>query len=159
MSPKTTITEEIQELRGMPVPALVIRYETEFGKPPRSKHREHLWRRIAWKIQERRFGGLSQVAKAKLDELIGELDLPLGQKPQVVTGEIGKKSKPGMPAVGTVLTRVWRGTEIRATVVENGIEHDGVVHRSLSAAACAITGSHWNGRLFFGLTVRKGARS
>ena len=141
----------------MKVPDLVTRYEEVFGKKPRVKHREHLWRRIAWKIQEQRFGGLSSVAKQRLDELISELDLPIGKPARIATGGLSQSSKPGMPAVGTVLTRDWRGSEVRATVVENGIEVDGIVHRSLSAAAKAITGSHTSGRLFFGLTIRSKA--
>jgi hypothetical protein len=40
-------------------------------------------------------------------------------------------------------------------VVEDGFEYDGKVHKSLSAVAKAITGAHWNGRLFFGLTARQ----
>lgn len=155
MKTQKPITEEIHELRGMAVPELVVRYEQEFGKPPRVKHKEHIWRRIAWKIQERRFGGLSAVAKKRLDELITELDLPLGKPGRTVSGGLPRSSKPGMPVVGTVLKRSWRGAEIRAVVQENGIEHEGVVYSSLSAAAAAITGAHWNGRLFFGLTTRK----
>lgn len=151
-----TIADEITELRSMSVPELVTRYEATHGKPPRVKHREWLWRRIAWRIQEQRFGGLSQVAKQRLDELIADLDVPLTRGQRTVSGAI---PKPGMPTVGTVLTRMWRGTEIRATVVDGGIEHDGVVYGSLSAAAKAITGAHWNGKLFFGLTQRKKARS
>ena len=52
-----TITDEIQELHEMAVPELVDRYEALFGKPPRVKHRDWLWRRCAWKLQEQRFGG------------------------------------------------------------------------------------------------------
>ena len=56
-----------------------------FGKRPAGlKHREWLWRRIAWKIQEQRFGGLSTVAKRRLDELIADLDLPLQAEPKSV---------------------------------------------------------------------------
>ena len=40
-------------------------------------------------------------------------------------------------------------------VLDEGFEYDGVVYRSLSAVATAITGSHWNGKLFFGITKRK----
>ncbi len=149
------ITEEIAELRGMTVADLVVRYEQVFGKPPRAKHREWLWRRIAWRIQEQRFGGLSNVAKRRLDELIGELDVPLGER--TVRGKMNVRAKPGDPAMGTSLVREWRGTEVTATRVEGGWECDGVVHRSLSAVAKAMTGSHWNGKLFFGLTKRKGA--
>ncbi len=67
--PKQTITQEIQQLRSMAVPELVERYEAVHGKPPRVKHKDWLWRRIAWKVQEQRFGGLSEVAKRRLDEL------------------------------------------------------------------------------------------
>ncbi len=155
MSPRKSITQEIAELRAMGVPELAERYEAVFGKPPRVKHRDWLWRRIAWKIQEARFGGLSEVAKRRLDELIAELDLPLGQR--TVNGKVAR-SRPGNPPLGTTLTRVWKGQEVRTTAVDDGWEYDGVVHRSLSAVAKAVTGSHWNGRLFFGLKSRSRAR-
>ena len=67
------------------------------------------------------------------------------------------EAKPGDQPVGTTLTRVWRGNEIRTTRVEGGWEYDGVMYRSLSAVAKAVTNSHWNGRLFFGVTKRKRA--
>ena len=58
------------------------------------------------------------------------------------------------PLPGTVLTREYKGREVRVRVLEKGFEYEGQPYRSLSAVAKAITGSHWNGRLFFGL--RKG---
>jgi hypothetical protein len=137
------IADEIAELRALAVPELVERYKAVFGKPPRVKHREWLWRRVAWKIQEQRFGGLSVVAKRRLEELISELDIPLAA------------ARPRSPTVGTSVARVWKDREIRATSVENGWEHEGVVYRSLSAVAKHVTGSHWNGRAFFGLTKRR----
>ena len=60
-----------------------------------------------------------------------------------------------VPPPGTVLTRRFKGHEYRVSVLPNGFEHDGDVYRSLSAVAHAITGSHWNGLLFFGLTKPK----
>ena len=151
--PARPIAEEIAELRGLPVAELVVRYEAVYGKPPRVKHREWLWRRIAWKIQEQRFGGLSGAARKKLDELITEIDIPL------VAGRREPEKRPnrinGEPQVGTTLVRVWRGREILATRIDEGWECDGVVHRSLTAVAKAVTGTHWNGKLFFGLTKRK----
>ena len=113
------------------------------------KHREHLWRRIAWKIQEQRFGGLSGAARKKLDELIAEIDIPLVlEKP--------KQEKPahrinGELQVGTTLLRIWRDREILATRTDEGWEHDGVVYSSLTAVAQAATGSHRSGRAFFGV--------
>ncbi len=150
-----SIADEITDLRGMCVADLVERYESAFGKPPRAKHREWLWRRIAWRIQEQRFGGLSTVAKRRLDELIAELDVPLGER--TVRAKVNVRAKPGDPVMGTTLVREWQGTDVTATRVDGGWECDGVVHRSLSAVAKAVTGSHWNGRLFFGLSKRKGA--
>ena len=67
----------------------------------------------------------------------------------------GSPRKTRDPLVGTVLTRNWRGQEIRVTALESGYEYDDVVYRSLSAIAREVTGSHWNGKLFFGLTTRR----
>ena len=103
------------------------------------KHREHLWRRIAWKIQEQRFGGLSGAARKKLDGLIAEIDIPLAaerrepeKRPNRINGE---------PQVGTTLVRVWRDREVHTTRTDVGWEHHGVVYRSLTAVAKAVTGT------------------
>ena len=130
------VADEIAELRTLAVPELVERYQTVFGKPPRVKHRDWLWRRIAWKIQEQRFGGLSVVAKRRLDELVAGIDIPI--------------AAPRSPTPGTSVVRIWKDREIRATSVEGGWEHEGVVYRSLSAVAKHVTGAHWSGPAFFG---------
>ena len=151
------ITEEIAELRTLDVRALVERYEQVFGKPPRSRHRSWLWRRIAWGVQAARYGGLSDVAKRRIDELIGEQDLPLGNG-RTVRDSIPRPTKPGSLPIGSALTRTWRGKQIVVAVVADGYMHDGVLYRSLSAVANAITGSHVSGRAWFGLTDRKATR-
>lgn len=150
-----TIAKEIMELRELEVPELLTRYEEVFGKSPRIKRREWLWRRIGWKIQENRFGGLSVIAKQRLEELIADIDLELGGNQRSVSGGFRKPRKPGEPVIGTTLLRAWRGRQIEVRVVEEGYEFDHVLFRSLSALAKAVTGAHWNGRLFFGLTKRQ----
>jgi len=148
-----TLNEELAELRALDRDALIERYRAETGRAPRQRNVAWLVRRLAWKAQERRLGGLSATARETLDRLIGEIELPTGErKPK--TGGVMKKKSTGM-SVGTTLTRVWHDKEIRVTVIDGGFEHDGVIHKSLSAVAHEITGSHWNGRLFFGLTARK----
>ena len=154
----SNVTMEIKKLRAMKVPDLVDRYTELFGKPPRVKHREHLWKRCAWKVQENRFGGLSRMAKDRLEELIAEINLPLGEKTRTVSGVLKKNRRPDDPAPGTVLTRTWKSQEIRVLVRDDGYECNGELFRSLTAVARAITGSRWNGRLFFGLTNRKKAQ-
>jgi hypothetical protein len=53
---------------------------------------------------------------------------------------------------GTVLTRTYRGRRIEVKVLPDGtFEHEGKPFRSLSAVAKAVTGTHWNGHVFFGL--------
>lgn len=142
------IQDVLHELQGLDVPALVHRYAALHGRPPRVKNRSWLLRRCAWKEQELRFGGLSTVARRRIGELQAQLDLPglLGEAS--VTANNGK---PGDVPVGTRLEREWRGQVVVATRRDSGWEVDGVVHRSLSAAAKAITGSHISGPAFFGL--------
>ncbi len=153
-----SVAEEIEKLRTMKVPDLVERYTDLFGKPPGVKNREHLWKRCAWKVQENQFGGLSGKAKERLEELITEIDLPLGEKTRTVSGVLKKNRRPDDPAPGTTLTRIWKGQKIQVLVRDDGYEWDGDLFRSLTAAARAVTGSKWNGRLFFGLTNRKKAQ-
>ena len=75
----TDISREIDALRKLPVPELVERYRELWDKEPRCRNREHLWKRCAWRLQEIRLGGLSGVAKDKLEQLISELDLQIGR--------------------------------------------------------------------------------
>ena len=58
------------------------------------------------------------------------------------------------PLPGAVLVREYRGREIRVTVLPEGFEHEGRVHRSLTAVAREVTGSHWNGFHFFGMRTK-----
>ncbi len=54
-----------------------------------------------------------------------------------------------------VLVRQYRGRELRLVIHDDRFELDGQSFRSLSEAARHVTGSRWNGRLFWGLTQRK----
>ena len=155
------IVTEINALRGLKVPALVERYTDLFGEDPRSKQVAWLRKRIAWKLQEQRHGqghgGLSPAAQGRLEQLIAQVQgrLPLPARP--AGGNVRRKGA-GRVAPGTVLVRMWRGEEIRVQLLEKGVEYEGVVYRSLSAVAKVVTGAHWNGKFFFGLTPRKAAQ-
>ena len=138
-----TLEAEIEALATLELGELIERYRELWGKEPRSRNREHLRKRIAWKLEEKRLGGLSATAKERLEELAADIRLPPSKK------------KRADPAPGSVLVKKYKGEEIRVTVVAGGYEHEGVLYRSLSALANAITGSHLNGRHFFGLTKRK----
>lgn len=149
----STIAQQITALQDMTVAQLAEKYQALYGKPPRVKNKAFLQRRLAWKIQEQAFGGLSDKAKVKLDELIADIDLPLGHRLKKATKLRKNSTRPVM--VGTTLVRQWKEQEVRVQVLEDGFEWNRVVYTSLSAVAKAVTGSHWNGRLFFGLSSRK----
>ena len=52
---------------------------------------------------------------------------------------------------GTRLVRNWKGARHAVTVKAGGFDYKGQHYTSLSQIANDITGSRWNGRLFFGL--------
>lgn len=150
----STITQQIRELQGMTASQLAERYEKLFGERPRVRNVAFLRRHVAWKLQEREFGGLSERAKARLDELIAQIDLPLGDIPPRCPRRSTRKESRG-PLAGTTLIRRWHDQEIRVDVTDDGFEWDGTLYRSLSAVARAVTGANWNGKLFFGLAKRR----
>ena len=59
---------------------------------------------------------------------------------------------------GTVLNRIYKGEALQVRVLADGFEFEGNRYASLSAVAKAITGLHWNGRLFFGIGGQGGGR-
>ena len=80
---------------------------------------------------------------------------PERQPQRVVRAAVRSRANPNLPPAGTLITRTYRGRELRLLVLDDGFELEGVHYRSLSEAARAVTGSRWNGRLFWGLTERK----
>ena len=156
-----TVTAQIRALQTAPAADLADRYTALFGKPPRVRNRAWLFRQVAWKLQERELGGLSERARTRLNELLSKIDLPLRDAPPPA-----RRPTAPVPAArdhrelvpGTELTRRWRDQDIRVRVLDDGcFDWNGARYGSLSAGAKAITGASWNGRLFFGLVERRPA--
>ncbi|MBL9150075.1 MAG: DUF2924 domain-containing protein [Phycisphaerae bacterium] len=142
------------ELRAMTVPELQQRYEEEFREPIRSHSREHLVRRILWRVQANREGDLSERARRRAIEIADDADIRLGpprRRPQQMT-ETVTLDRGGTLSPGVILRRDYRGRTLVVRVVREGFEFDGEIFPSLSAVANRITGSHWSGARFFGLT-------
>jgi len=162
---QASVISQIQALRQMTVAELRVKWRELFGEESRSCNKDFLWRRLAWRVQELAYGGLSERAKARLEELSPQIDIrflpPRGWKealeaamaarPAIASGPV---RDPRLPKPGTVLSRPYRGHDIRVTVQEKGFEYAGRPYRSLSAIAREVTGQGWNGLLFFGLTQR-----
>ncbi len=154
---KLNVPDELRRLSKMTLPELRAEYSAACGEEARSNNRAFLIKRIAWRKQAAAFGGLSERARQRAAEIVRETDLrmrPTAEVHSAYAGLVVSPQRAGMPPVGTVLTRVYRGRRITATVVANGAECEGKVYPSLTALAKAITGAAWNGRLFFGLTSR-----
>jgi hypothetical protein len=150
---------ELIDLDKMKVGELVEKYRALFGKDTRTRNRPYLVRKIAWRIQELAMGGLSDRAKARLVELAESAPLrhvaPRSAKVPGKEGAPADGRDPRLPKPGTVLRREYNGKEYAVTVHAADFEYRGKRYASLSKIAKEITGTHWNGWLFFNLTTRK----
>ncbi len=162
MSPD--IDREVAAMHQMSIGELREKYERVFGETTTTRHAECLIRRIAWRLQANILGGLSERARVRAAELAAEADLRMTAPkppPAAADGEtVTLPAPPAIrdaadePAVGTQFERLYKGRRIVVTIVHNGVRWNGELHRSLSAVARAVTGGHWNGKAFFGLTRR-----
>jgi hypothetical protein len=162
------IEQTVAALSRMTVGQLREKYLEVFGEPSRSGNWDFLFKRLAWRIQSLAEGTLSERAKRRAEELARDADvrltIPRPPKPRggadtttVVMPAVTVTTHDRLPLPGTVLTRKYRGRQVETKVLPQGFEYEGQVYRSLSAVAKAVTGSHWNGLLFFGLTTPKGS--
>ena len=137
-----SVLAQLAALPGKSTAELKQLWRELYDREPPSFNRDFLVKRLAYRIQELAYGGLSAPAEAKLDRLIAEEEARLKGKQPVRKGD--------RPIVGTRLIREWKGVEHTATVLADGYEYQGRPYKSLSAIARAITGTRWNGLLFFG---------
>ena len=159
-----SIAAQIRALQQMTVPELKEKYRELFNQDTRSHHRQQLFRKLAWRIQELAEGGLSERARARALEIANVADLRIVPPPDFRReGSSESEAIPSLrdtrlPAAGTILERDYKGNTVHVTVLEKGFEYEGQTFRSLSAVAREITGTNWNGMLFFGLTKKRGAK-
>lgn len=159
------IEEQEKMLNTLPMQTLREHYASHYGYTPKTRNRAHLIKKILWAIQRDALGDISDTARTKALAIADDRDVkerfPADKHPLQDTQDPGgtiKVSYQPEPALlpGSVLHREYQGENIRVLVLENGFEWNGEVYRSLSATARAITGTRWNGKLFFGL--KKGAK-
>src|ERR1700681_3215084 len=72
---ETAILRDIETLRRASMANLGKKYEQVFQEATRCKHREHLFRRIAWRLQALAEGDLSERARARADHIAQDGDL------------------------------------------------------------------------------------
>jgi hypothetical protein len=133
---------EIARLRGLELPALRAVWEKHHGiRVPKTLRREMLIRSILWQMQAKAFGGLKPATRKYL------LD--------VADAAHSKTSVTPVPPIrirpGTRLIRVWQNRTHTVTALDEGFEWQSKRYRSLSQIARAMTGTRWNGLVFFGV--------
>jgi hypothetical protein len=118
--------------------------EMHGAEPPRGLSRDLLIRSLANQLQEHIHGAMSRTLRRRMQALVRDYEkgrAPCDPVPMLKTG--------------ATLVRQWRGHAHTVLVCDDGFEYDGERFRSLSVIAKRITGAHWSGPRFFGLS--KGA--
>ena len=129
-----TVQRQLLSLAQMDKEELVEKWKELFGKNPPEYGPVFMRRRLAHKVQELFYGGLSEVIKERM--------LLQKRTPSRNTGLL----KPGNRII-----REWHGNQYEVIIRPNGVEFEGQLYRSLTAVAKKITGTHWNGKIFFGV--------
>ncbi|NOX72206.1 MAG: DUF2924 domain-containing protein [Alphaproteobacteria bacterium] len=143
------IPARLAALKTAPTPELKAQWRELFETEPPAFNRRYLESRLAYRIQELAYGGLKPETVRRLEMLGEQLD-----GGNIILRRIRADLK---PIAGTKLIREWLGVEQTVMVLADGYEWQGRPYRSLSAVARAITGTRWNGWIFFGLKSRRSA--
>jgi len=163
---EASIAARISRLQKMDLKELRAEYEKIFGKATKSRNRKQLFSQISRKIQDDQARKKTEGSAAKPTLTVkfepkrkgkgGGKKKKATEKKPVNTRPIGQRD-PRLPKVGTTITKKYKEQTINVRVLEKGFEYDGRQFRSLSGVAKHVTGSIWNGFLFFAL-LEKGSK-
>ena len=158
------IGKEVSALKRMTVGELRKRYAKVFNEETKARNKAWLIKRIAWRLQSLEEGDISDRARQRAAELANDADVrmsPPKAKPrsessddQLVATNFQTTDDNRLPPAGSVLVREYKGQKIQVRVLPKGFEYEGVVYKSLTAVAKAITGQHCSGYRFFRLNKK-----
>ena len=135
------VDDELDALASLSPAQLKERWSGLEGSPPPSVPTALLRRLLAQRLQEHRYGTLPALVARELARLGQEKpgDQPVRSRIELTPG--------------TRLVREWNGQTISVEVIEDGFGYGDRSWRSLSEIARHVTGAHWSGPRFFGLTA------
>ena len=140
------IEAEIARIRSLTIDDLRSLWRTTFrSAPPAAFTKDLLGRAIAYRIQEKAYGGLDRATLKLLEGLARG-------------GGSGLQLKRRLKS-GTVLVREYQGERHTVTVTPEGYVWREKSYPSLSAIALIITGTTWNGHRFFGVRIAERHRT
>ncbi len=143
------IVKTLESLRCLKRAEFRALWLEHFGQELKNpSRRDVLIRLLAYRMQERAYGGLGSATRKRLRKLADEFEAN-------PTSDIvdTPRIKPG-----TRLIREWRGEMHTVTVTEDGFAYSGKTYKSLTEVARRITGTKWSGPRFFGLRRTDGPR-
>lgn len=132
------VLKQILDLENKSVNELTKLWGTFYDHEPMSYAKSYLISKIAYKIQELAYGGLSVETRKRMDQMS-----------ENINGSVVKKKY--KPLIGSKIVKEYRDKTYEITVTEDGFSLEGEVFKSLSAIANKITGTKWNGLKFFGI--------
>jgi hypothetical protein len=141
--PPADVLGRLAALKTAPMPDLKQQWRELFAAEPPPFNRRFLESRLAYRIQELAYGGLKPETLERLEALGEQFD---GRN--ITLRRIRHDQR---PIAGTRLLREYQGVEHVVTVTRDGYDWQGRPYQSLSAIARAITGTRWNGWVFFGI--------
>ncbi len=140
---QASVAARIADMSRLPIADIWALWDRYFSSRPMNPNRAFLESRIAYKLQEEAFGALSTTTRQRLEAI--------GAKHSQI--KLRARPRDFHFAPGTVLLREWGEREHKVAVTAEGLfEYEGKTFKSLTAVARAITGTHWSGPLFFGLS-------
>ena len=141
MTDRERMKTRITQIENMQYPQLCAMFAELFNGAVCPTNTRTLRNRLIYKIQEMHLGGISQSDMQLLLEISGQKD-----------AKFKTDSKVAQTTSMIHYIREWKGKKYDVTQIsEKCYELDGVQYKSLSAVARAITGTRWNGKLFFGV--------
>lgn len=137
------LENRIAALEGLNREELRRRFTELYGFEAVTCSCDNLRKRIAYRLQELEYGGLSQKTLDLLESIAAADALAnLGNAP----------AKRVTKARGARYVRVWNGRTYEVSALGDGrFEYDRRIYGSLTAVAEQITGTHWSGKRFFGV--------
>jgi len=147
---EAALREAVANLAALDLAGLRLQWRNIFGgSAPMHLPKPLLARILAYRLQADAFGDLPDLVRRTLESF--------GARGSARVGQAGGDGSPCQRHIkpGSILVREWDGHLHRVMALEQGFAWEGRTYPSLSQVARAITGGHWNGPRFFGLTGSK----
>lgn len=137
---------DLTSIAALDLEQLRAEWRRRWCELPKFRSRDTMARALAHRLQVEAFGDLPACVQRRAADLAKRFIADRGFTPQAAATLLP----------GSSLIREWQGKRHEVAVVADGFLYQGEKFGSLSKVAHHITGTKWNGPVFFGLK-RKGS--